>query len=392
MLIALSCDKDNPISFVRKNPQCRIITTPHAPESSTPIYSQPALPSRKQAFKKGECCQPPLTSDIFRPVAQKNSFTFKLSEPQQKDLVRLLGSGNYRPAQVEHTLIAADGSDCRIALYKSGKCLVQGKGAQDWVQFTLEPNILGEARIGYEDVLDPDLIAAHMGIDESGKGDFFGPLVIAAVYTDEAIVERFREMNVRDSKTITSDRKAEELAHDIRKLLGERFALVSIGPRAYNRLYASMRNVNRILAWGHARAIENLLEKVPGCPRAVSDQFGPARQIQQALMKKGRSIKLEQRPRAESDPAVAGASILARAGFLHALQQMQKKYNLPVPKGASAQVQETAVKLVKAHGPQVLLDAAKCHFKTADEVLAKAALDRSALGPEGQATSKTMQR
>jgi len=195
------------------------------------IRSNP-LAVTKTSIQKGRMLSDPLTSDNFHPVAQKNSFTFKLSEPQQKDLVRLLGSGNYRPAQVEHTLIAADGTDCRIALYKSGKCLVQGKGAQDWVQFTLEPNILGEARIGYEDVLDPDLIAAHMGIDESGKGDFFGPLVIAAVYTDEAIVERFREMNVRDSKTITSDRKAEELAHDIRKLLGERFALASVGPPA----------------------------------------------------------------------------------------------------------------------------------------------------------------
>ena len=325
-------------------------------------------------------------------MAQKTSFTFKLTEAQQKALVRLLSSGNYRPATVEHTVVAADAADCRVALYKSGKCLVQGKGAQEWVQFTLEPHILGEARIGYEDVLDPDLIAPHMGIDESGKGDFFGPLVIAAVYTNDAIVDRFREMNVRDSKTVTSDRKAMEMARDIRTLLGGRFAMVAIGPRAYNRLYASMRNVNRILAWGHARAIENLLEKVPDCPRAVSDQFGPARQIQQALMKKGRSIQLVQRPRAESDPAVAGASILARAGFLHALQQMQKQYELPVPKGASALVQETAVKLVKSRGPEVLLDTAKCHFKTTDEVLAKSGLDRSALGPEGQAISKSMQK
>ena len=77
-----------------------------------------------------------------------------------------------------------------------------------------------------------------------------------------------------------------------------------------------MGNVNQILAWGHARAIENLLENIPGCPRAVADQFGPKRQIEQALMKKGQKIKLEQRPKAESDPAVAAASILARAMVL----------------------------------------------------------------------------
>lgn len=325
-------------------------------------------------------------------MAQKNSFTFKLTAPQQDALIRLLKSGNYRPMQVEHTIVAAEAADCNIALYKSGKCLVQGKGAQEWVTFTLEPNVLLEARVGYEDVLDPDLTAPHMGVDESGKGDFFGPLVIASVYTDERIVDHFREMNVRDSKTITSDKKAMEMARDIRKLLGNRFAIVSIGPRSYNRLYASMRNVNRILAWGHARAIENLLEIVPQCPRAVADQFGPERVIKQALMQNGRTIKLVQRHKAESDPAVAGASVLARAGFLHALQEMQKRYGVAIPKGASAQVQATADELARKAGPQILLETAKCHFKTTDAVLGKLGLDRGALGPDGRAVSRTMNR
>jgi ribonuclease HIII len=228
-----------------------------------------------------------------------------------------------------------------------------------------------------------------MGIDESGKGDFFGPMVIVAAYADEEITRTFREMNVRDSKNITSDRKAMDLADNIRDVLGDRYAMVTIGPRAYNRLYASMRNVNQILAWGHARAIENLLEKVPACPRAVADQFGPRRQIEQALMKKGRKIELAQRPRAESDLAVAAASVLARAAFLYALKKLGKQFDLEFPKGASDAVRKTAVSLVGEHGPEVLLESAKCHFKTTDKVLEEAGLDRQALGPEGAATSKT---
>jgi len=303
-------------------------------------------------------------------------------------LVQLLRTGNFRPLEVQHTIAAGQGPDCTIALYKSGKCLVQGKGAEDWVTFTLEPLILKEARVGYDEVHHPEYTDPHMGIDESGKGDFFGPLVIAAVYVDDEIVARFGELNVRDSKTITSDRKAEDMAKEIRKILGGRFSLVAIGPRAYNRLYAKMRNVNRMLAWGHARAIENLMDIVPDCPRAVSDQFGPTRQIEQALMKKGRAIKLVQLPRAESDPAVAGASVLARAGFLAALRKMREAYGVDIPKGASGRVQEVAAELTEKKGPEVLLETGKCHFKTTDVVLERLSLDRSVLGPEGQATSK----
>jgi ribonuclease HIII len=321
-------------------------------------------------------------------MAQTNSYTFKLTPAQQDDLARLLGQGNYLPIEVPYTRIAVDAEGCKVMLYTSGKCLVQGKGATDFVQFVLEPLVLREVRTGYEDVLHPQAFEPHAGIDESGKGDFFGPMVIAAVYTNEDLTRQFQAMGVKDSKSISSDKKALSLAREIRERLGNRFALVTIGPRAYNRLYAKMRSVNTLLAWGHARALEDLLERVPSCSRAVADQFGPQRQIEQALMRKGRRIVLEQRPRAESDPAVAAASILARAGFLHALQALGERLGLEIPKGASARVVDAARELVARHGPPVLLDAAKCHFKTTDKVLAGGGHARGDLGPEGEAVSK----
>lgn len=300
---------------------------------------------------------------------QKTSYTVKLTPAQMEAAAQILREGNYRPRRMEYTLAAAEGPDCQIAIYQSGKCLVQGKGAADWITFVLEPQVLGEARLGYEDVLNPEANAPHMGVDESGKGDFFGPLVIAAAYVDEGIAKDLKALNVRDSKTITSDKAAQDLAKKIRARLGDRFAVVSIGPAAYNRLYATMSSVNRILAWGHARAIENLLEKVPNCPRALSDQFGPEQQIQRALQQKGRKIKLEQRHRAESDIAVAAASILARSGFLTALDKLGEKYGVKLPKGASDQVKRVAGELVQKHGGTALLETAKCHFKTTDDVL-----------------------
>jgi len=306
----------------------------------------------------------------------KNSYTFKLTKEQQETLEELLNTHQYRQENVPHTLLAVSTFGCRINLYKSGKLLVQGKGAHDWVTFTLEPKVLKNVTVGYEDILDPSTIQPHMGIDESGKGDFFGPLIIASAYVNKELVEKLREIGARDSKTITSDNVALNMAREIRKLLGERYSIVSIGPRAYNRMYAKMQNVNKILAWGHARAIENLLEKVPDCPRALSDKFGPTRRIEQVLMKKGRKIKMEQKTKAESDPAVAAASILARAQFIYALKKMGEEYGIEFPKGASAKVRKEAEKLVAEKGPAILLDCAKCHFQTTDKVLAEVGYSR----------------
>ncbi len=310
-----------------------------------------------------------------------NSFTFKLAEEEQQALRQLLKTPKYLPENVPHTQIAVSIPDCRINLYKSGKLLVQGKAAHEWITFTLETEILKEATLGYEDLHDPEAIQPHMGIDESGKGDFFGPLVIASAYVDEGLVGKLRELGVRDSKKISSDNVALNLAREIRKILGDRCAMVAIGPRSYNRMYTKIRNVNKMLAWGHARAIENLLEKVPACPRALSDKFGPTHQIERALMDKGKKIKLDQRTKAESDPAVAAASILARAGFLYALKTMGKQYDFEVPKGASDKVRREAEKLVADKGPGILLDTAKCHFRTTDKVLAEVGYSRKDLPP-----------
>lgn len=323
-----------------------------------------------------------------RFMATKTSFIYKLSHGQQLTLTDILKHGNYRPATVEHAIIAAETEDCRIVLYKTGKCLAQGKGAADFVSFVLEPFVLETAQLGYEDILSPEVSAAHMGVDESGKGDFFGPMVVVGAYTDESLTKTMREMDVRDSKTISSDSKALDMGRELRRLLGKRYAVVKIGPQAYNRLYSKMRNVNAILAWGHARAIENLLEVVPDCPRAISDQFGSEEQVKRALMKKGRRIELIQRPRAESDIAVAAASVIARELFLRSLKDMEQEFKASFPKGASSGVKEAAKAFVKRHSPEILLQTAKCHFKTTDAVLNELGVDRAALGPDGQAVSK----
>jgi ribonuclease HIII len=214
----------------------------------------------------------------------------------------------------------------------------------------------------------------HIGTDESGKGDYFGPLVIAGFFLPDGQEEVLRELGVKDSKR-TSDGRAREIAAVLRS--SYRSAVITIGPEKYNELYGKLRNLNRLLAWGHARAIENILETTDGT-LAVTDQFGDKSWVLNALMKKGRQIELVQRPRAEEDMAVAAASILARAEFLTRLHYLSQEVGLELPKGASSLVEEAAIKLVTEQGPGILDRVAKIHFKTTARVLAAARPGRPA--------------
>ena len=215
----------------------------------------------------------------------------------------------------------------------------------------------------------------HIGTDESGKGDYFGPVVIAGVYLPDGQAEVLKEFGVKDSKR-TSDNRARELAEVIQR--GYAHSVVSIGPERYNELYSRLGNLNRILAWGHSRVIENILERV-NCRLAITDQFGDKAFVLNALMKKGKRIELVQRPKAEEDMAVAAASLLARAEFLKRLHFLSQDIGLELPKGASVLVEEAGLKLVKLHGPQALEKVAKTHFKTTARILALA----SGQGREG---------
>src|SRR5436190_7179061 len=212
------------------------------------------------------------------------------------------------------------------------------------------------------------MFAPHFGVDESGKGDFFGPLVIAGCYSDRGITRQLMDAGIQDSKKIGSDARIRSLAEVIRRTQGAVHSVIVIGPERYNQLYRKFKNLNRLLAWGHARIIENLLEIRGDCPRALSDQFANPSLIKRALLEKGRGIILEQRTKAESDVAVAAASILAREGFIDWLRSKGGEFQKELPRGASAQVKQVARDLVAAHGPEVLERVAKTHFKTASEV------------------------
>jgi ribonuclease HIII len=262
-----------------------------------------------------------------------------------------------------YALFSALKKGVSCTLYNSGKLTVQGKGMEDFITFYLEPQILQSVAYSYPET-QVNLIA-HIGIDESGKGDFFGPLCIAGVQADEAKIKELLALGVRDSKQIT-DSAILTLSEKIKKCCPH--SVIYISPKKYNELYGSFQNLNKLLGWGHATAIAELVAKT-GCTNVVIDQFASEHVVQNALKQKKLTVSLTQRHRAESDPVVAAASILARGAFLVGMQRLSEEFDLQIPKGASPAVKRVGKLLVKKYGPQILEQTAKLHFKTKEEIL-----------------------
>ncbi len=298
------------------------------------------------------------------------SYTCKLADEQAAALKSCLDARNFTPREVPYAWFAGEKEKTNVVFYNSGKLVVQGKGTQEFVEFVLEPEVLKQAKLGYETVLNPELLLPRIGVDESGKGDFFGPMCVAGVYVNESVINAWKDAGVRDSKNISSDKKISDLAKLIKETPGCVTTVVPIGNEAYNRLYAKMRSVNTVLAWGHARVIENLMGQRhrmnPPPVQAISDQFAASKSvIEKALMSMGKELKLVQRHKAEEDVAVAAASILARDEFVKRLAALGKDYGVELPKGAGSSVDVLAKDLFSRHGADVLANIAKMHFRTA---------------------------
>src|SRR5438552_4008988 len=297
-----------------------------------------------------------------------NSYTHALTKVQATKLRTLLEELGFEFSPKEYMLFFAQKNKLSVAVYEKGpKVLVQGRDVEEFAQFELEPKILGEAKLGYEEVHSPEMFEPHFGVDESGKGDFFGPLVIAGAYVDRGIARKLLDGGVVDSKRIGSDARIRALADAIRKESLGLTDTVLIGPAKYNELYEKFGNLNKLLGWGHARVIENLLAKKPDCPRALSHQFADARVVEQSLLRHGRKINIEQRPRAESDIAVAAASILAREAFINWMERKGKEMGLRLERGVSAGVKESAKRMVETKGPGVLRDVETIHYLNEQE-------------------------
>lgn len=307
-------------------------------------------------------------------------------QQQFESALRDVGATNEEAHQYESWRIRLlkGRSRTTVVLYNSGKCVIQGT-APTWddaktIADTVTRSIGGiptpeKAASKHSDSRPPsEQFEPHIGTDEAGKGDYFGPLVSAAVFVHSESAAKLQKMGVRDSKTL-SDKRVRDLADQIRRMPEVRTAVTPIYPRRFNDLYEQFRregkNLNSLLAWGHAKSIDILLSS-PDAQHSkaryvIVDQFADKHYIQERTRKAG--IPVHQRHKAEEDIAVAAASVLARDAFLRWLEQWSARTQVTLPKGASPQVIEAAKQFVRRWGAKWLREVAKLNFRTTAQVL-----------------------
>jgi ribonuclease HIII len=301
-----------------------------------------------------------------------STYTLKLDEAQMEKLRSILSGRGWEAFDVAYARYAFRGRDCNVTAYESGKLVVAGKGTEEFVTMTLEPEVTRAPKLGYDEVLHPDWFELHAGLDESGKGDLFGPVVAATVIADKAAIEGWIKAGVKDSKKI-ADTQIIKLDKLIRGTHGVAVATCLCGMAKYNLIMSRPHaNLNRLLAWQHATALAQALSRKKA-PRGLLDQFSKQPLVQRELAKMGiRDFDLQMRTKAEEDPVVAAASVVARAEYVRQIHSLSRQFGAPLQKGAGALVKEQAAQIIERFGARSLGTFAKLHFRTSYEVVAAA--------------------
>ncbi len=302
------------------------------------------------------------------------SYTLKLDDAQMNKLRGLLQERGWTPFEVAYSRFAfrADHLKVNVTAYTSGKVVVAGKGTEDFVRDILEPEVTGAPKLGYDEVNHPDWFESHAGLDESGKGDLFGPVIAATVIADRPAIDAWIAAGVKDSKKI-AESQILRLDALIRGTRGAVVRTCFCGMPKYNELMGRPgANLNRLLAWQHATALEQALG-LKRVPWGLLDQFSEQPLVQRELTRQGvKDFELRMRTKAEEDPVVAAASVVARAEFVRQMRDLSEKLGEPLQKGAGSGVKAQAAAIVNRLGARALTDFAKLHFRTAYEVVAAA--------------------
>ncbi|PWU06260.1 MAG: ribonuclease HIII [Verrucomicrobia bacterium] len=300
-------------------------------------------------------------------LKKKTIYTIKLTDEQMNALKTYCLQQLWEPFKVEYTKFAFKGNNVNVVGYESGKVVIQGKKTEEFISYVLEPQITQEIKFGYDEVLNPQFYEPHAGLDESGKGDLFGPLVSACVIADHDMVDAWLKAGLQDSKRITSDAAIFRLEKIIRNTKGVVVKTTFAKMEKYNELYAKFgQNMNSLLAWMHAKSLSSALT-ARRVPWAMLDQFSK-QPLVQAYFKKD-PIDLRMETKAEKDPVVAAASVIARAEFVRQLKALSEASGETLGKGASAQVKAQGKILVEKFGKEAFKHYAKLHFRTSMEIL-----------------------
>ncbi|MDR1906747.1 MAG: ribonuclease HIII [Puniceicoccales bacterium] len=295
-------------------------------------------------------------------------FTFTLSSAQAEQLRGICEMRGFEPYSVNYARYAFHANGFNLVMYNSGKLVLQGKEAAEFVMFTIEPQITQVFAIGNEDVLHPEWFIPHAGLDESGKGDFFGPVVTACVVAGEKEIHAFQKVGVKDSKRMGSDRAIFNVEKKIHEIEGVVIEIMTLSMAKYNELYGRFgSNLNRLLGWMHACSLGNALKR-HYVTEGLLDQFSQTPIVQGFVKRDFPDFHLAMRTKAESDPVVAAASIIARAEYVRQIEKLSEVAKMTLPKGAGPNVIEAGRKIFEKEGAEGLARYSKTHFKTFGEI------------------------
>jgi ribonuclease HIII len=301
-----------------------------------------------------------------------STYTIKLDDAQMGKLENALKSRGWTPFSVPYARFAYRGSNVNVTAYgKRGIIVVAGKGTEEFVTNILEPEITQTARLGYDEVLHPDWFESHAGLDESGKGDFFGPIITATVVADKPAIEAWIKAGVKDSKRLVDTQiiKLDGMIRATPNVVVEVFPWKM--PKYNDLMSRPTANVNRLLGWQHAKTLVAALAK-KRVPWGLLDQFSEQPLVQNELKKHNlENFELRMRTKAEEDPVVAAASIAARAEYVRQMADLSREFGGKLQKGASAAVKDQAKEIINKFGAAALGNFAKLHFRTAYEVVSE---------------------
>ncbi|MDR0428732.1 MAG: ribonuclease HIII [Puniceicoccales bacterium] len=295
-------------------------------------------------------------------------YSVKMSPMQMEKLCNILTKKDWEKYGVPYAIYAFRGEGVSVVAYRTGTVVVQGAKTMEFVQFTIEPEVLEKITHSYEEERHPEWFVEHGGLDESGKGDLFGPLVSACVIAHGDTVKKWLHRGVKDSKDIHSPGNIFALEKDICQSPEAVVEVFKVSMRKYNELYGKFgNNLNHLLAWYHAKSLQNARARNL-VRHVVLDQFSRTPLVQK-FFSKDDTVSITMRPRAEEDPVVAAASIVARAEYLRSMKELSKNAGEELLRGANSQVLEQAKRLIKRLGVDRLAEFAKLHFSTAQKAI-----------------------
>ena len=267
-------------------------------------------------------------------------------------------------------IFAAKTSDTAITAYKSGKVLFQGAGADReagrWGN-TGKTSIVAKPKTK-GDILPTTLAELSVvGSDETGTGDFFGPVTVAACYVPADKLALVRELGVKDSKQLTDDHMR-QIAPDLKATLIH--SVLTLGNVKYNEIQEQGNSQGKIKALLHNQALKHVLRKMNGKKPdfILVDQFAERGVYYNYLKAEPEIIRenLLLSTKAEGlHLSVAAASIIARVAFLEEMDKMSRIAGITLPKGAGAKVDEVAARILLKKGEATLKTLTKWHFANA---------------------------